>query len=171
MDSDYKTREALPEYEHIKFLEDLVINIQYRYVKDPETNVVKQEFRDNLRTIVIAPGVLYGLGERTFKSHFKVGFHFNPQAAWLSEPLPYFGSGENKIPTIHVSDLAKFVKNIAENTPAECPPYLLAVDNSADTRQSTIIRAISQGIGRGEIKQDEAKDSSFWTEPKKLVNE
>jgi len=49
----------------------------------------------------------------------------------LDEPneLPYFNSGENKIPTIHIKDLVKFVIKISE-APPENNPYILAIDNS-----------------------------------------
>lgn len=69
--------------------------------------------KENLKVIVICAGVLYGQGEIAFANLFK--------AAWLNNPkdLPYLGDGLNKIPTIHIQDLAKFVLKIAEAPPVE----------------------------------------------------
>lgn len=54
----------------------------------------------------------------------------------------------NKIPTIHLKDLVKFVIKVAESTP-EGPPYLLALDETVNKTQKSIIQAISSGIGSG----------------------
>lgn len=55
-------------------------------------------------TYVIATGVLYGEGENMWHSFFK--------SAWHGEQpgLKVFGDGQNVVPTIHVKDLARLVK-------------------------------------------------------------
>lgn len=89
-------------------MEDLVLSLQ----------------KENLKVIVVCAGILYGLGEITFKNHFK--------AAWLQNPatLPYLNEGDNKIPTIHINDLVKFVLKLAEAPPEQ--PYVFAIDDSKD---------------------------------------
>lgn len=71
----------------------------------------------------------------------------------MQEPsqLPYFGQGDNQIPTIHLKDLVKFVIKLAESPPEEGSPYLLAFDLTVDKTQRSLIKAISHGIGSGEI--------------------
>lgn len=93
---------------------------------------------------MVCPGIIYGCGEDTFYQLFK--------ASWLQEPqaLPYLGEGNNRIPTIHLKDLVKFVIKIAENPP-EGSPYLLALDEATDRTQKSLVQAISSGIGSGKI--------------------
>jgi adenylate kinase len=112
-------RKASDKYKQWKRLEDLVLSLN----------------KENLKVIVVASGILYGLGEETFQKHFK--------SAWLHDPanfdsrwgrreyqlgLPYLGEGDNLIPTIHVQDLVSFVRKVAENPPEGS--YLFAIDNS-----------------------------------------
>jgi adenylate kinase len=74
----------------------------------------------------------------------------------LQEPyeLPYLGDGENKVPTIHISDLVKLVIKVAES-PCE-QPYVFGIDNSPDRRQISIVKGISDGVGSGRIISTEA---------------
>ena len=67
------------------------------------------------------------------------------------EKLPYLGDGNNKIPTIHLKDLVKFVIKIAESPP-EGSPYVLAFDETDNKTQKALIQAISSGIGSGKIE-------------------
>ena len=82
--------------------------------------------KENLKVVVVCSGILYGLGELAFRNHFK--------AAWLQQPsaLPYLNDGENLIPTIHISDLAKFIIKVAESPPENS--YIFAIDNTKDRR-------------------------------------
>jgi adenylate kinase len=64
------------------------------------------------------------------------------------------GDGENLVPTIHVRDLARFVKRVAEQKPES--PYIFAVDRTADPRQRSIIEGIARGMGSGEVEQNDA---------------
>jgi adenylate kinase len=64
--------------------------------------------------------------------------------------LPYLNEGNNKIPTIHLKDLARFVVKVAENPP-EGSPYLLAFDETEVKTQKAIIQSISSGVGSAKI--------------------
>ena len=67
--------------------------------------------KENVRTYVISAGILYGKGEAIFNQHIK--------KAWLQDPvrLPYVGDGNNLLPTIHVTDLARMVFKVFEKKP------------------------------------------------------
>ena len=76
--------------------------------------------------------MLYGCGEVAFQNFYQRAWLHDPaylKSSWQVESdkrgLPYLGSGDNLIPTIHVQDLACFVKKVAENLTncaATCPP-------------------------------------------------
>jgi hypothetical protein len=55
--------------------------------------------------------VQYGLGEDILHDYFK--------QAWLQQPaqLRLFGNGDNRLPMIHTTDLATFVKKVLEVRP------------------------------------------------------
>lgn len=116
------------EYQRIKEVEDLVLGFK----------------KENVKTYVIAAGVLYGYGETVFQNHFK--------SAWLQKPkmLPYFGEGTNKVPTIHVKDLVTLVQKLFETKPEV--PYVFAIDNSKNREQIHLVETISKGLGTGKIK-------------------
>jgi adenylate kinase len=59
-----------------------------------------------LKVHVLCSGIRYGNGERIFYEHF--------QKAWFQRPnaLPCIGNGRNRVPTIHVLDLARLVRRI-----------------------------------------------------------
>lgn len=103
---DYKMRDPVEEYRIIKEIEDEVLSFQ----------------KENVKTYVISAGVLYGKGEAVFNSHI--------QKAWLQDPvrLPYVGDGNNLVPTIHVTDLARMVLKVFEKKPDR--QYIFAVDNN-----------------------------------------
>ena len=128
-EKDYTTRQCSAEYNSIKEAEDLVLNF-----KAP-----------NVKCYVISAGVLYGKGEAIFNSHFK--------QAWLQEPsrLPLVGEGNNYVPTIHVTDLARMVKKVSESKPER--PYIFGIDNTKKPTQKKLISAISKGIGTGLISE------------------
>eukprot|EP00928_Gymnodinium_smaydae_P056327 TRINITY_DN39723_c0_g1_i1.p1 TRINITY_DN39723_c0_g1~~TRINITY_DN39723_c0_g1_i1.p1 ORF type:complete len:762 (+),score=230.54 TRINITY_DN39723_c0_g1_i1:91-2376(+) len=123
-DADYKRRQPLPgsPYEKWKEMEDLMMNCFNR-----EESTVKG--------IVVAPGVLYGDGEDSFGPLFK--------KAWLGEEQRFVElSSSNLVPTVHVRDLARLVREIGvlgKNSKGEdiavpnlvsgedCP-YYIAVD-------------------------------------------
>jgi adenylate kinase len=105
-EKDYAKRQPSDEFKIIKEIEDEVLNFK----------------KENVKTYVISAGILYGKGEAVFNSHI--------QKAWLQDPvrLPYIGDGNNLLPTIHVTDLARIVKKIYEAKPER--KYIFAIDNN-----------------------------------------
>lgn len=100
--------------------------------------------KKNLKTYVLCSGILYGNGEDVFYNHFK--------QAWLQDPqdLTIYGDGKNRIPTIHVRDLATFVRKVVERPPKQ--NYIFAIDSTPKPTQRKIIESISKGIGTGKVK-------------------
>eukprot|EP00976_Prorocentrum_cordatum_P008079 160801-Prorocentrum_minimum.AAC.1 len=59
------------------------------------------------------------------------------QTAWESkEKVPIFNGGQQYVPTLHVSKLAKYVYTICETAPA--PHYILAVDDDPQTLEALV---------------------------------
>jgi len=111
-----------------------------------------------LKVYVLCAGILYGNGERVFYNHFK--------SSWLQAPanLPFIGSGDNLIPTIHVIDLARLVRRIVAEVPENY--YIFAVDRTKKPTQKRLVKAISKGIGTGDsesIELDSVIDED-WAE-------
>jgi len=101
-EGDFQSRVPLEQFQSFKDMEEMVLGLQ----------------KENLKAIVICPGIFYGAGEIIFKKHF--------QAAWKQQPaqLPFLGAGDNNIPTINVKDLIRFVIKVSESPP-EADRYLL----------------------------------------------
>jgi adenylate kinase len=133
-EEDYKLRVSSDEYEEIKRIEDEILSFT----------------KDKLKIYVLASGIMYGSGESIFESHFK--------KAWLQKPssLPYLGRGKNFVPTIHVKDLARMVKKVAETKPEKS--YIFAIDNTRKPTQKRLISAISNGIGTGLLESVDYPD-------------
>lgn len=134
LESDYKKRKCSEKYIKMKRMEDLLLSLK----------------KENLKVIVVCAGILYGRGELAFREHFR--------AAWLQSPsaLPYLGTGDNLIPTIHISDLAKFVIKVAENPPEN--NYLFAVDNTHNKSQKALVQSIADGVGSRRIASVETTE-------------
>lgn len=133
-EEDYKHRVPSEEYEEIKRIEDEILSFT----------------KDKLKIYVLASGIMYGSGESIFESHFK--------KAWLQKPssLPYLGRGKNFVPTVHVKDLARMVKKIAETKPEK--NYIFAIDNTRKPTQKRLISSISNGIGTGLLESVDYPD-------------
>ncbi|KRX09632.1 P-loop containing nucleoside triphosphate hydrolase [Pseudocohnilembus persalinus] len=129
-ENDYTMRKALPKYEILKQIETLCLSAGNQ--------------KSNLKTFVLCSGILYGDGEDVLYNHFR--------QAWLQDPaeLTIYGEGKNRIPMIHVRDLAEFVKKIVERPPNQ--QYIFAVDHNSKPTQKKIIQAISSGVGSGKTK-------------------
>lgn len=57
------------------------------------------QYKDKLKAYVVGVGGVYGYEEHILHYLFKL--------AWLNEKeLPVFGKGRNRVPLIHVDDLA-----------------------------------------------------------------
>jgi adenylate kinase family enzyme len=135
-------RDPIEEYRIIKEIEDEVLNFK----------------KENVKTYVISAGILYGRGEAIFNSHI--------QKAWLQEPvrLPYIGDGNNLLPTIHVTDLARMVFKVFEKKPER--KYIFAVDNNLKPTQKKLISAISNGIGTGLVESQDIPENFKKAHPK-----
>lgn len=157
-EQDSLTRKPLPQYEAWKNLETLFLTTGLK--------------RENLNVYVVCAGVLYGLGETVFGSHFK--------SAWLESPpsVACIGDGQNQVPTIHVTDLCRAVKFIVESKPET--HYIVAIDNTSDRTQMSIVRGISEGIGTGAVESvpysDVASEDwaqmltlNLWISPSKIL--
>jgi adenylate kinase len=122
-EGDYEKRVPAAKFEQMKAMEDLVMSSFNK-----EGSMV--------RAFVLSAGILYGQGEDTFNKCFEEAFLCKQQHKIIAP-------GTNIIPTVHVTDVARLVKQItffADLTPAE-KPYLLAVDKSKLT-QAEIVQGI-----------------------------
>jgi len=112
-DSDYQKRQPKPgtKFEQWREMEDLVMTCFNR-----EGSQVKG--------FVVAAAALYGEGEISFGPMFK--------NAWCGvQEHAILAPGTNRVPTVHVRDLARLVRQIGSSeglNPMETTPYLLAVD-------------------------------------------
>lgn len=102
-DKDLLQRAPPPKYQQIKSIETLAM--------------ASQRVSRSLRVFVVCSGLLYGNGESNdlFYEFFR--------SAWLSlhpdlASLPIVGSGKNRIPTIHVTDLSRSIKYLITGLPA-----------------------------------------------------
>jgi adenylate kinase len=95
-----------------------------------------------VKCFIVGAGVLYGDGEDTFTQLFK--------DAWLGvQNHKIVSPGLNIIPTVHVRDVARLVRQVAYNqelNPAE-KPYLLAVDKVDDPAEPTQANIIGGIVG------------------------
>ncbi|XP_061651562.1 adenylate kinase 7 isoform X2 [Phyllopteryx taeniolatus] len=130
-DDDFRRRKAHPNF--IKHLE-------------LEKMVAKMGKMDRalFSTYVVVSGLQYGLGEQVFHLFFKM--------SWLGQEneIPVFGEGNNIVPTIHISDLARVIQKIIEHQPK--PYYLVAVDYSNNTMED-IVKTIACALGLGKIQR------------------
>ena len=152
-EKDYKQRIPIEFYKRFKEYEDYLLDLKF----------------ENLSIFIICAGIPYGGCETTFNYFFK--------SAWLQNPieLPYYNEGNNLIPTIHIKDLARMVRRIADNK-AEFP-YIFAFDKTKDTSLKNIISSISRNIGSGKtvsvpydkdlIKNIALKEEDFFIDKEK----
>ena len=78
--------------------------------------------------------------------------------------LPYIGEGENSVPTIHITDLARLVRRVVIENP-KVHPYIFAIDKTTRPTQKRLIQAISKGIGTDKVASvaaDSIDDSQGW---------
>ena len=129
-EEEFIKRKAPENYKSWKELENLALNI--------DRNI------PHLSVYVVCAGIQYGNGESVLNYHFR--------SAWLEDPqnLPFIGSGENHVPTIHVRDLAKVVKFITLTKPQK--KYIFGIDGSPDQSQKALVESISKGMGTGKVQ-------------------
>jgi len=102
---------------------------------------------------VLCSGIRYGNGERTFYDHF--------QKAWIQNPeqLQVVGGGRNRVPTIHIIDLARIVRRVVcEGSPLQ---YIFAIDRTKRPTQTRITKAVAKGMGTGKMQKYEEADPSW----------
>lgn len=126
----FEQRKPIPgsRYEQWKEMEDLV-----RSCFSLEGSQVK--------AFTVGAGVLYGDGEETFTQLFK--------DAWLgAQSHTITAPGSNHIPTAHVRDVARLVRQVAYNSELspETRPYFLAVDKTDDDSLAPTQAEIVKGI-------------------------
>ena len=74
------------------------------------------------------------------------------------------GEGNNLVPTIHVTDLARIVLKIFDKKPER--QYIFAVDNNQKQAQKKLIQSISNGIGTGLTESQDVPDEFKKAHPK-----
>jgi nucleoside-diphosphate-sugar epimerase len=86
-----------------------------------------QKFNKNLRVHIVCAGLPYGNGEmnNVFYEFFR--------RAWLSlhpdlAALPIIDGGKNRLPTIHVTDLAHCIRHLINHSVGQL--YFFAVDQA-----------------------------------------
>ena len=161
-EKDYKQRIPIEFYEKFKEYEDYLLGLTWNA---PEGKAI-----ENLNIYIICAGLPYGGCETIFNYFFK--------STWLQNPidLPYYGTGENLIPTIHIKDLARIVKRLSEQKSES--PYIFAVDKTKDKTLKNIISSMSINIGSGRtesidydknlIKNIPLKYEDFYIDPVKF---
>lgn len=154
---DYLHRRPAPGFVDFKTLEAQVLSMA----------------SEQLRTYVVAAGLLYGQGEQLLRSFFKVrpcagsrahaGLWLTltcaqrthaPQSAWLCDPvlrIPNLNGrrGSNVLPTMHVRDLASVVLQVAETQPES--RYVAALDRSRPTLRQ-LVQSVARTLGWGKVE-------------------
>jgi adenylate kinase len=130
--------------------------------------------KDRLKTYVVWAGLLYGCGEGVLHSLFRCSWlppeevgaddALSLRRAWRTEKkLPFLGAGNNKIPMIHVSDLAGMVLELAKRAPTDIKS-VLAVDKG-QTTLAGCVQAISKALQSGEVMSlDQNQYLQFMTD-------
>jgi len=126
-EADFKNRKCTPRFKELKIMETLVLNAA----------------KENLVSLVVAPGIMYGAQQDVFGSIFR--------DAWMSnkDALTCLGEGTNVLPVIHVKDTAAYIEKVS-TAPPEGKQYLVAIDNT-DLTQKQILETISKGLGTGNV--------------------
>lgn len=121
-ETDYLQRTPKPgsRYEQWKDMENLVLSCFNR-----------EESR--VKALVVAGGVLYGEGEDALTPLFK--------DAWCGkQEHVVIGNGKNRIPTVHVRDLARLAKLVGSDAAVDPneTPYFLAVDQPVTEPEGSV---------------------------------
>ncbi|KAK9874968.1 hypothetical protein WA026_005783 [Henosepilachna vigintioctopunctata] len=130
-DAQYRRRKSHPDYvDHIAC--------------EREVMALGKKHKTKLKIFVLASGFTYGYEEESLDLFFKL--------AWLnSQHLPVFGMGTNRIPLIHVTDLARVVTRLVMHPPSNIS-YILAVE-PVSSKLKKIVESISKGLGKGYIQE------------------
>ncbi|XP_044264906.1 adenylate kinase 7-like [Tribolium madens] len=125
---DYRKRRPHPNYKE-------------HYTCEKEVIKIGQQYKDKLKTYIVCAGLTYGEEEDILDFFFKM--------AWYNEVLPIFDNGNNRIPFIHVRDLAKALHGLMENAPPK-PQYILAVEQTPTTLKK-FVKTLSKALGDGKV--------------------
>lgn len=105
--------------------------------KSIETQVLALKEKGNVRPYIVCAGVPYGNGEDPFLGLFK--------ASWQTrDSIRVIGGGDNCIPTVHVRDVARLVRNLVDVAPNM--DYHLAVDRGQST-QRELLQSVASHFG------------------------
>ncbi|KAI8325515.1 NAD(P)-binding protein [Martensiomyces pterosporus] len=116
----------------------------------PATEVNAHKTAPNVRSIVIRPGLVYG------KSGSLTGFFF---PGVTSGKIRFPGDLKNRVPTIHVDDLADLYVKVADKSPLLSGLNLVAANRSAESI-AEIIEAV-RGISDKEIEVETYESDHF----------
>ncbi|KAI9209622.1 uncharacterized protein BJ171DRAFT_560904 [Polychytrium aggregatum] len=108
-----------------------------------EKSIIKFGKKSNLKTYVLASGLVYHSGDSIFHYLLKAGWH-------NEEKLICYGEGNNILPTIHLDDLCNIVVEVADTQPEN--KYMLAIDDSKHSLYE-ITKAISEALTTGKVKK------------------
>jgi len=100
-----------------------------------------------LDTFVVFAGLPYGAGESSLEPFFRQAWSAEPDQAGGRPCLPVYGSGSQRVPMIHVRDLAVFIRRLLRCSVEELPHperrYLFATDGA-----SLSWRGIMNGVNK-----------------------
>ncbi|CBZ24823.1 conserved hypothetical protein [Leishmania mexicana MHOM/GT/2001/U1103] len=134
-----------------------VPHLQYLSWRDAERAVAAAHHANGLPldTFVICGGLPYGGEEDVLEPLFRLAWSAEPKKegehAATSATLPIFGSGHQRVPIVHVQDLACFVRKLLR-CPADALPfperrYLFATDGSNQNSWQGIVSAVNLMFG------------------------
>lgn len=126
-EANFRTRRGHLNFKEHLALEKLVIK-------------VGKNCKPKLSCHVVASALQYGLGESCFHYMFK--------QPWLDvdREVAIYGSGKNKLPTIHINDLSQIICNVIDHKPQQ--KYIVAVDESVNTL-GQITKTVTGHLGHG----------------------
>jgi nucleoside-diphosphate-sugar epimerase len=117
--------------------------------RPPHEKMVIAAANDHLATAVIRPGMVYGGSGSLIASYFDSAEKYGASQ--------YLGNGRNRIPMIHLEDLARFYRAVVEHRGRG---IFHAVDGNA-VQLADVARAASEAAGKGgetqSIPLDEAR--------------
>ncbi|XP_063919544.1 adenylate kinase 7-like [Zophobas morio] len=127
-------------------------NFKDHYNCEKEVIKIGQKYSNKLQTYVVCSGITYGQEEDLLEFFFK--------NAWYNEVVPIFDTGNNKIPFIHVGDLARVLHGLMENTPAK-PQYILAVEQTPTTL-SQFVKTLSKVLSDNKVTNIIAEEAFLY---------
>ncbi|KAG5484094.1 hypothetical protein LSCM1_05949 [Leishmania martiniquensis] len=135
-----------------------VPHLQYLSWRDAEKAVAGAHHAKGLPldTFVVCGGLPYGGEEDVLEPLFRLAWSAEPERkqgdlATTSATLPIFGSGQQRVPLVHVQDLACFVRKLlhcsADALPFPERRYLFATDGSNQNSWRGIVSAVNRMFG------------------------